>query len=209
MKRELFYTGVRDIEREMIFTALDNFESPIYTEIGVQYGGTFQKVLQYMDINFDTYHAYGIDLFEEAWLEEKNFKIGWPKRTQTHDIGGDFGLNVSSEQQLDEALRDIGFKNFTLMKGYSDNVIQKIPDEIDVIFIDGNHTYNQTKKDFTNCFKKSKVGTFFMLHNTTEDEYKEFYRDGGPYKLCNEIAEDERLEYIGMSHTTKSFRRIK
>lgn len=40
-------------------------------------------------------------------------------------------------------------------------------------------------------------------------EYQQFYKDGGPYKVCEELMEDDRVEYLGIAHTTKAFRRIK
>lgn len=211
MQRDIFYTGVRDVECDFILKCLDEFLCPVYLEVGVNYGGTFIKILKWMKQNRMFAKAYGIDLFEDAVKEEQNFKIGWPNRTQTHDIGGNFGLNTATIDDLKKALNDEGYDNFELLKGYSDKVIPNIVGSkyIHVSFIDGNHTYEQTRLDFEKCFEKSCIGSCFTFHNTTKAEYQQFYKDGGPYKVCEELMEDDRVEYLGIAHTTKAFRRIK
>lgn len=201
--RTLFYTGVKSVEHQLIMDCFVGIEKPVYLEVGVNYGGTFQKMLP------KSFMAYGVDLFDMAYEEELNFKVGWPHRTQTHDIGGKFGLNTAIIDELTKALKKRGHDNFKLIKGYSHEQIPLIDDVFDVVFIDGNHTYNQTKFDFECCFKKSRIGTCFCFHNATEQEYRQFYKDGGPWKVCEELMDNKSLEYIGAQHTAKAFRRIK
>ena len=99
---------------------------------------------------------------------------------------------------------------FTLIKGYSDSVVPKLDKVYDVIFVDGNHTYAQCKKDFEMAFEKSKVGTDFIFHNAGIEEVEECYPDGGPYKVCEELKKDDRLSYTGKpTERVKVFRRIK
>ncbi len=204
MKSRLLMGGLTD-EFEIIIKPLSEFESPTYLEIGVLQGGTFNKVLKHLDGNG---FAHGVDLFEDLIHEKQNYEVGWPDRTQTHVVEREFGLNTSYRLDLDNALRE-KYTNFKLYKGYSNKIVSEIDAVFDVCFIDGNHTYKQTLLDFESCFNKSKVGTYFIFHNTTESEFRELYRDGGPYKVCNELMKNKNVEYLGILHTAKLFKRIK
>ena len=94
--------------------------------------------------------------------------------------------------------------------GYSDDVVPTLEKEYDVIFIDGNHTYKQCKKDFHMAFDKSKIGTFFIFHNAGIEEVEDCYPDGGPFKVCEELKKDDRLDYFRKpTERVKIFRRVK
>ena len=99
---------------------------------------------------------------------------------------------------------------FTLIKGYSDSVVPKLDKVYDVIFVDGNHTYKQCKKDFEMAFEKSKVGTDFIFHNAGIEEVEDCYPDGGPYKVFEDLKKDDSLSYTNKpTERVKVFRRIK
>jgi len=51
------------------------------------------------------------------------------------------------------------------IKEYSENVIDKIPSEIDFIYIDGNHEYGYVKKDLELYWNKLKVGGILSGHD--------------------------------------------
>lgn len=212
----MFDTDLRDCELDLIKSCVDSFEEPTYLEIGVWFGGTFSRILKHMETKSKC-HAIGVDLFEDLILEAPKFNVPIDSRTQTHQIFDNpagcavvegVPLNVSSKKGLEEALLAHGLNNFTLLKGDSSVVIPQLTKSIDVFFIDGNHTHVQSMLDFNLCFEKSHVGSYFVFHNTTFEEVELHYRDGGPYKTCEILKEDTRLELQGSSHRTTYFKRI-
>jgi hypothetical protein len=215
-------TDLTNNETNSIISCLEKFDSPKYLEIGVYFGGTFSKILEFLKINKTEYYCCGVDLFEELLNDiekyDKRFEDGIESQTHVvfHEFnvnhGGKVGgrLNISVMEDLKEKLDNLDLKNYELFKGYSDKLLPTLKNKFDVIFIDGNHTYLQTLKDFENSFSfLSKKGTYFVFHNTTENEKNELYKDGGPFQVCNELLENKKLQYIGMFDTTKIFKRIK
>lgn len=209
-------TDLTEVETQSIIDCLRQFDCPKYLEIGVYFGGTFVKILNYLKNNKSSYTCVGVDLFEDIINEVDNynnrFKPGIESQTHVvlrlpHEIEGG-KLNTCVKNELKEKLLNNGCLNFELVKGYSDSVLPTLNQKFDVMFIDGNHTYVQALKDFNNCYNLSKIGSYFIFHNTTEKETRDAYHDGGPYKVCEELKSDKRLEYIGMFDGTKIFKRI-
>jgi predicted O-methyltransferase YrrM len=55
---------------------------------------------------------------------------------------------------------------FTMIRDYSDNVVDQFQDgSLDMIFIDGLHTYDQVLKDCHNYYSKVKPGGIFAGHD--------------------------------------------
>ena len=64
---------------------------------------------------------------------------------------------------------------------FSDEAIDDIDFEIDYLHIDGDHSYEQVKKDFKNYSKKVKKSGFITLHDAAE------YSPCGVRKYLNEL----------------------
>ena len=59
-------------------------------------------------------------------------------------------------------------ERFLMIRDYSDNIFSKFNDEsIDLLFIDGLHTYDQVLKDCNNYYSKVKFGGIFSGHDYT------------------------------------------
>ena len=59
-------------------------------------------------------------------------------------------------------------ERFLMIRDYSDNIFSKFNDEsIDLLFIDGLHTYDQVLKDCNNYYSKVKPGGIFSGHDYT------------------------------------------
>ena len=188
------WTDLTDSEFQSICDCLDRFDNPSYLEIGVWWGGNFIKVANYLNSLFSDYHLTGVDLFESL--------IAQQGEDQTHAILNKWNiLNVSFRDDLDQAIRNTGIDKFSLKMGMSHTTVSSLDDKFDVMFIDGNHTFDQTLKDAEACIDKSKKGSFLIFHNASENiepdpQYIE--RDGGPWKVCEIMKKRDSLSFIGL-----------
>lgn len=184
-------------EFEVIVRCLEKFDSPVYAEIGVYFGGNLLKILDYLSRNKDDYFVYGADLFE-GLLDEVT-----DSGEQVHDKYNKWGiLNVAYKEDLRRQLKSLGFARFELLKGSSDVVISRLNVNVDVAFIDGNHTYNQAMKDARACLSKMKLGSYLVMHNASKDlkPDSEYYEaDGGPWKACSDLAQEGVVERVDQS----------
>lgn len=59
--------------------------------------------------------------------------------------------------------------NFQLIKATSDNAVNQIKDDsIDLLFLDGDHSYQQVKRDLINYWPKIKMGGILLGHDYVE-----------------------------------------
>tara|TARA_Y100000034_G_C6849853_1_gene385431 strand:- start:479 stop:1102 length:624 start_codon:yes stop_codon:yes gene_type:complete len=204
--KQLFLSDVTDEEFNAIYDVVKsiNKEHIDYLEIGCNAGGTLVRLLNKSNKENINVHLTGIDLFEDIVYETQN-----PKE-QTHRHSEDY-INTAKKYELEYELMRNGFSNkFELIKGYSDNIVPLLDKNFDVIFVDGNHTYKQCKKDLYLSFEKSKIGSYFIFHNAGIEEVEPYYPDGGPYKVCEELKQNKNLEYVGKpTKRVKVFKRIK
>jgi hypothetical protein len=139
-------------------------ETPLVgVEIGVAGGsGSIQMLL-----NFPNLHLYCID----PWLhiDLQPYEVGgWTQ--EQHDNGKAEFLNRISL-----------FKDrVTILQTTSDIAVYSIPENIDFIFIDGHHVYDQVKKDITNYYPKVRSGgivsghDFLQVYDVTRAVYEYF-----------------------------------
>lgn len=108
-------------------------------------------------------HIYGIDSFEG-------------------DVHA--GKRVASEsyQFVEEKKKEYGFDNITFIKGYFDDVAKDWDKEIDILHIDGLHTYECVMNDFATWGKFVKDDGVILMHDT-----KVFHGTFGVYKLFEEL----------------------
>ena len=99
------------------------------------------------------------------------------------------------------------YKNYTFIKDYSYNVIKTWNKEIDYIFIDGSHYYDDVKKDFNDWFQFVVINGYISIHDSA------MYRNGpnfweGPSKLADQLLSDNRLEYVDTIFCMTIFKKI-
>ena len=197
-------TDLSEIETQCILELLNKFDEPRYLEIGVYFCGTFRKVLDFLSQNKENYYATGVDLFE--LIAEEN------SGEQTHKIINKWRmLNVALHKDIVDFLEDKGYENFTLVKGHSDKVLDSEKFDMDLYFIDGNHTYLQTKKDAESCILSGGAGSYIVFHNASNDQVPDIHyveRDGGPWKVCEELKLDPRVEFVEKADRCVVFKRI-
>jgi len=80
---------------------------------------------------------------------------------------------------------DLNYSSFAeLKRKYFDDAVYDFEDEsIDLLHIDGLHTYNAVQHDFTTWLPKVKQGGIIILHDVNE-----FRESFGAYRLWDEIA---------------------
>ena len=97
-------------------------------------------------------------------------------------------------------------KSATLFIGSSDDFFKKIKfTPIALAFIDGDHNYNQVKKDFYNVLPYVVDDGFILLHDTypLNDEYAKESMCGTVYKLRQELEKDyEHFDCLTLTRGT-------
>ena len=81
--------------------------------------------------------------------------------------------------------------------------------KIDVALIDGNHTYAQVKLDFEAVLSMTMPDSFIVFDNSTNDiepDPQYVAADGGPWKLCQELFSDDRVEFVCKINRCSAFR---
>jgi SAM-dependent methyltransferase len=118
---------------------------PVVLEIGCDIGDTSDYLLN----GHPMLELYSIDPYENY--------VDWNGNA----------LNEREEiyQRMMKRMERYGDR-FTLIRDYSDNVVNEFEDEeFDIIFIDGLHTYDQLTKDCNNYYSKLKPGGIFSGHD--------------------------------------------
>lgn len=137
-----------------------------YLEIGIYGGGTIKFMLDHVPGLYCT----GIDLFEDLVVVNN-----------THD-GGNY--------TMDDVYEFLG-PSVRLIKGDSAQVLPSLREVFDLIFIDGNHTYDATKIDLANSLDLLAPGGFVALHNCSpigDPDWWDYNRvDGGPWQVACEL----------------------
>ena len=155
-----------------------------YLEIGVHNGCSMSYVLQ---SDYKVENCYGIDLFENTFYKDTLNKN-----------------KIFNNLQLLNKNKN----NIKLIKGNSRSkeIINSINNiNFDIIFIDGDHTYEGVKNDFLNYYKLLNE-TGIMIF----DDYNQAPNNKGVYKFINEIKNNKKLfrynySFIDKEHTISKY----
>lgn len=103
---------------------------------------------------------------------------------------------------------EIEYKNYKFINDYSYNATDKISENIDYLFIDGSHHYDDVKQDFDMWFTKVNVGGIISIHDSA------MYRSGpdfhvGPSEYVdNVLLNDSRLQYVDTIFCMTIFKKV-
>jgi len=171
--REGYATDLKEIEHWGLAAALAELtrarSGVCYLEIGVMGGGTIKFLREQLPAVSYT----GVDLFED-------FE---PATDNTH---------ISATFTLADVQRSHG-PGVRFIKGNSVQVLKALAAEdarFDMIFIDANHTYAAAKADFEHALPLLRAGGCMAFHNASvgiKTDFKYILRDGGPWKLTQEL----------------------
>ncbi|CAE20282.1 conserved hypothetical protein [Prochlorococcus marinus str. MIT 9313] len=167
---------------------VENLKPEKIVELGSHYGISFFAFCEAASQFSDNTYTYAIDT--------------WEGDEQAGYYDDDVFNKVTKEQQEYHRLRS------TLIRDSFDNALEYFPnDSIDLIHIDGLHTYEAVKHDFLSWLPKVKEGGTLMFH-----DWNVRRRDFGVWKLWEEIKEDINFKCIetpnghGLGIATKSSR---
>lgn len=153
----------------ILYTLVEIFDIKNYLEIGVHNGTSMSYVVS----SNKSINCIGVDLFQNT-IERYN-----------HD-------NLQYERTKHNILKSNKNSKITLIKGNSfhtstlDEVKTQLNNnQLDILFIDGDHSYNGIKNDFTNYSPLVKKGGFIVM-----DDYNPHYP--GIIKFCDNLSS---LEY--------------
>jgi len=164
-------------------------KSSKYLEIGIFGGGTI-KFIKNCAKGID---CTGIDLFEDFRNNLEN----------TH---------VSGNYSLEDVQNFLG-QDVKLLKGDSVTLLKNMKEKYDLIFIDGNHTYEGAKADFENSLPLLAEDGFIAFHNCSavySPDYDLYCaKDGGPWLVCLELKLSSKMKLVGEAERLSVFARNK
>jgi hypothetical protein len=140
---------VFDTRNEMIQHYCNSIKEPKVLEIGIFKGEFFDYIINSCKIS----SIDGVDLFEGV--------------CNSGNVDG----NNSIEYNLDKSYSELSEKyknmpNIRLIKSDSSKYLSTVEDTYyDIIYIDGDHSYEGVKKDLLNSFHKVKSGGYLMGHD--------------------------------------------
>lgn len=95
---------------------------------------------------------------------------------------------------LIEILTKFGFLQKTELVVEDANQVKPVPEFYDIVFIDGDHSYDAASKDYQHWIGAVKVGGHLLFHDFDAD-------NPGVNRLCNEIMADETNNITKASQT--------
>jgi len=134
--------------------------------------------------------CHGVDMFEDFVVDASR---------NTHESGNYRMADV--QEFLGPTVR--------LYKGDSAKVVPTLRGPFDLIFIDGNHTYEATKVDYQNSRRLLAPKGFIAFHNASPhmspdwDIYSR--RDGGPFLVAMELKLDSDMVCIAEVDRIQAF----
>lgn len=142
----------RDHPRDFIVFCKGYFNNKNLTcaEIGVQYGMNALYMLRELNIK----KIYLVDPYE---LFDDSFDSKVINNYTTEKI-------KNARQEALDRLELFG-KQIEWVYEYSDNAVTKLPDKLDFVYIDANHSYEFIKKDIQNYWNKIMPGGLLAGHD--------------------------------------------
>lgn len=118
-------------------------------ELGTNIGTTS------MILSFCAVHVLTVDVFENLELikdikQKEMYKNHW--ESNKHTLAG-----IAKKLEA--------YKNIFIIQGLSDRAANFVEKEIDLVFIDADHSYEGVKRDFEAWYPKVVVGGFFAFHD--------------------------------------------
>lgn len=99
-------------------------------------------------------------------------------------IGISYGKSITESFLSKKGVR----AKVKLIEKLSFDAIDEVPDELDFIFIDGDHSYEGIKRDWADWSAKLKIGGHIALHDTSVPEHDPTVKELGSYQYFHEVV---------------------
>ena len=166
-----------------------------FLEVGVFQGVTARNVCEVLkEIYQNEFKYIGIDLFSTSNLlfdkKEKTLKqqkISNPFKNFYFNFLREENLN--SKKSVSKLLKKFN-NNISLYEGYSDKILNSIDiSYIDMVFLDGGHSYETVKKDIKILITKLKKNKIIIC-----DDYDQ--KDYGVKRAVDEFKSEYKIEMV-------------
>ena len=166
-----------------------------FLEVGVFQGVTARNVCEVLkEIYQDEFKYIGIDLFSTSNLlfDKKEKTLKQPKISNPFkNFYFNFlrKENLNSKKAVSRLLKKFN-NNISLYEGYSDKILNSIDiSYIDMVFLDGGHSYDTVKKDLKILITKLKKNKIIIC-----DDYDQ--KDYGVKRAVDEFRLEYKIEMI-------------
>ncbi len=168
----------KDIESaNILLNQIENYKPKNFLEVGVFQGVTSRNVCEKLNIiNSGNFTFHGIDIFEESnssidnkEMTVKHNKLSNPFKHLLFNIILKKDLfSIESIYKFLSKFKD----NVYLYKGFSDTELPKVDlESIDMIFLDGGHSYDTVSSDLSLILKKIKKGKVIICDDYDQKTY--------------------------------------
>ena len=168
----------KDIESaNILLDQIKTYKPKNFLEVGVFQGVTSRNVCEKLyEINRENFSFHGIDIFEDSnnnidnkEMTHKHSKLSNPFKHLLFNII--LKKNLFSIKSIYKFLNK--FKdNVHLYKGYSNTELPKIDlSKIDMVFLDGGHSYETVSSDLSLILKEIKKGKVIICDDYDQKNY--------------------------------------
>ena len=166
-----------------------------FLEVGVLQGVTARNVCEVLkEIYQNEFKYIGIDLFSSSNLSIDN-KEGTLKHSKISNPFKNFYFNflrkenLNSKKAVSRLLKKFN-NNISLYEGYSDKILNSIDiSYIDMVFLDGGHSYETVKKDLKILITKLKKNKIIICDDYNQKNY-------GVKRAVDEFRFEYKIEMI-------------
>ena len=177
------------VSANILLDQIETYKPKNFLEVGVFQGVTSRNVCEKLyEINKDDFSFYGIDIFEDTNTNIDNLELT-TKHNKISNPFKHFIFNVILKKNLFSVNSIYDFlkkfkNNIYLKKGFSEVELLKIEmSKIDMIFLDGGHSYETVKNDLSIILKNIKKNKIIIC-----DDYNQV--DYGVKKAVDEISKN-------------------
>jgi hypothetical protein len=167
---------------DLINHYINKYKSPIMVEIGVCHG----TLSEFLLTNNKSSYLYCVDPYisYNEYVDACN--------TEVNDT-----LFLSTRERLTKKFNN----RVSFIRKFSDNAIDYVPNNLDFIYIDGNHKYEYVYNDLENWFKKLKKGGLIICDDASDTDDSKRDNEGNVFIQWNENSFGD----YGVMHACKVF----
>ena len=173
-----------------------NGKELIGVEVGTQEGINAESMLKTLNIKklylvdpFIPYTDKNMEKEEEVYLFKSKIVTELDKILVLPESSHSEENLINFEKEAKKRLKS--YNSVEFIKKMSDDALDDIPNKIDFVYIDGNHSYENVKRDLNNYYAKLKKGGYLCGHDC-------FFPNLGVQKAVLEFAANKTFIHFGV-----------